>query len=341
MAVYETCFKLKAFAVFCLPLALVFSLPGATNSMENFSPHLSIATPIIWQSETTNLPKGFWIYKRILPHIFPASVISNAMVLASYQERGFPKPSTNDTCIFDDPDCNCECARICNFSINPESATLDFSSPDQNSFTGQIPNDKAIVIRAREYASELGIDLTKVVEKNMTSHFNTDTNGNDLTNQICGRGVNLSRQLDGFCFWGTGDNGPNAGLWIEFGSQGKIRGFSLRWPELVRYKNDQTASLQQITACIRAHKVVVIPDPADGSYFERLKNLANAKNFTITKITPYYGDGVLGETPRDGADPQFATPFAELEAVADLGNSNATLRLVAPILSSDVRRLLQ
>jgi hypothetical protein len=36
----------------------------------------------------------------------------------------------------------------------------------------------------------------------------------------------------------------------------------------------------------------------------------------------------------------FATPFAELEAVADFGNSNATIRFVAPILSSEVNRLL-
>jgi hypothetical protein len=36
----------------------------------------------------------------------------------------------------------------------------------------------------------------------------------------------------------------------------------------------------------------------------------------------------------------LAASFAELEAVADFGNSNATVRLLSPILSSETSRLL-
>jgi len=44
--------------------------------------------------------------------------------------------------------------------------------------------------------------------------------------------------------------------------------------------------------------------------------------------------------PTNDLPPEFVTPFAELEAVADFGNSNAVVQLVSPILSSEVNRLL-
>jgi hypothetical protein len=69
--------------------------------------------------------------------------------------------------------------------------------------------------------------------------------------------------------------------------------------------------------------------------------LAKAKAFTITKITPYYGEGVLGEVPTNDVSPEIVTPFAELEAVADFGNSKTTVRLLSPIITSEGDRLLQ
>jgi len=262
-------------------------------------------------------------------------------VLASYQNRGIPQPSTNDTCIIDDPDCNCQCVTACNFSIQPNDATLSFYSPDQNHWTQNIPNDETASSWARMCALELGVDLAQVVEKTPTSHFNTDTNDNPLTNQICGRGIFLYRELDGVPFFSPNDEGDGAeGFSIEFGSCGKIRSFSLCWSEVARYTSQQTASLQEIIHCIRAHKAIVLPNPDEEDYFARLKQLATAKKLTITKITPYYSEGMFGETPTNGEPAKVIAPLAELEAVADFGNSNATLRLVSPILSSEVSRSL-
>jgi hypothetical protein len=83
-----------------------------------------------------------------------------------------------------------------------------------------------------------------------------------------------------------------------------------------------------------------MPNGDEENYFDRLKTLASAKKLTITKITPYYGEGMFGDVPTNDVPCKYATPFAELEAVADFGNSNATVRLLSPILSSEVRRLL-
>jgi hypothetical protein len=112
-------------------------------------------------------------------------------------------------------------------------------------------------------------------------------------------------------------------------------------PNLEREQKSPTASAQQIIACIRAFKTPSLPNGEEFDYFERIKNLAKATKLTITKITPYYGEGVYGETPTNNEPSRFVTPIAELEAVADFGNSNTTVRLLSPIISSEVNRLLK
>jgi hypothetical protein len=64
---------------------------------------------------------------------------------------------------------------------------------------------------------------------------------------------------------------------------------------------------------------------------------SSVKNIVITKATPYYYSEAYDENDK----PQnVACPFVEMEAVADFGNSNTTVRLMSPILSSEVSRLL-
>ena len=332
----------KALLFFTAIFATAFSsLANFTNSPENFSPHFSTNAEIVWQAPTNNLPKGFWIYKRLPPHPFSATVISNAIVLASLQSKGFPKSSTNDFYILEDKGPNYPGIIPEIFNISPKSATISYWSPHSDTNSSGIPADEILTRRAWAYARQLGVDPAKVALKGMTSHFNQDENYNDLTNQLCGRGVFLSRELDGIFFTGIGDNGANGGFWIEFGSHEQIRAFSLVWPDLKRDKFQQTVSPQQIIACIEAHKIIVLPNVGEEKYFERVKSLANAKTFTITKITPSYSEGVMGEAPTNDAPSEFITPFAELEAIADFGNSNATVRLVSPIISSEVNRLLR
>ncbi len=57
--------RMKALAFFAAIFTTVFaSFADFTNSPENFSPHFSTNTEIIWQAPTNGLPKGFWIYKQ-------------------------------------------------------------------------------------------------------------------------------------------------------------------------------------------------------------------------------------------------------------------------------------
>jgi hypothetical protein len=90
---------MKAFAPI---LAIIFSFRAAAfTSLEDISPHFSTNAQIIWQAPTNHLPKSFWIYKK-LPRVFSATTISNAMILATFQNKRFPKPSTNQIVIWAD-----------------------------------------------------------------------------------------------------------------------------------------------------------------------------------------------------------------------------------------------
>jgi hypothetical protein len=319
------------------------SSPAGAVTLEELTSRLFTRIPIVWEAPSNSLPESFWVYKRHLPQVFSPSVISNAIVFASLQSKGFPKPSTEEFFIPEDKGPNYPGAIPVIFEIRPADACLSYYRPNCIAIAaGEIPSDEVIAGRARECARQLELDPTKLVQQSFYTHLcYTDENGKDATNSICARGVFLSRQLDGITFFSANNEGDGAeGFSIAFGNLEQIRSFSMRWSNIEHYKNQPTASQQQINDCIRAHKAIVLPNLVEDDYFARLRTLAKAKKLTITKITPYYGEGILGEIPTNDAPCEFVTPFAELQCFADFGDSNAMVRLVAPILSSEANRLL-
>ena len=114
-----------------IPVAVLvtwFSFHVTAASLEDVSPHFSTNAEIVWKVPANDLPKRLWIYKK-LPHVFSAATISSAVILAGFQRKGFPIPSTKRTVIWDDvagstigeprPPC---------FAIMPENAAR-FASP--------------------------------------------------------------------------------------------------------------------------------------------------------------------------------------------------------------------
>ncbi len=308
---------MKAF-VFITFFATVFS-SFAGYTLEDISPHFSTNTEIVWQAPMNGLPKKIWIYKR-LPRVFSAATISNAIVLASFQDKGFPKPSTNQTVIWGDsfegepqPPC---------FSILPDTGQMSFTLGDRapGSPVG-IATNQAAVERAWNCLAQLGLDRSQFVETS--------------DNSSGGYGVFMPRQIDGIRVYGGSE-----GFQIQFGNDGKVRQFCLLWPKLERDRQSELASPSQIIACIRAFKTPSPPNGDEPGYFGRLKNLAKTRKLTITKITPFYGEGIYGEAPKNAEPPELVTPIAQLEAVADFGNSNAIVKLLTPILSSEANELL-
>ena len=333
---------MKSIVVLAVILVAGLRAPAEPVTWEELSSRIFTNAAIVWKAPTNKLPKSFWIYQRKLPHVFSATVIANAAVLGSLQGKRFPKPSTNDFFIPEDRGPNYPGPRRTIFGIRPGDANLYYSVPNYGQGSGeQLPSDEMITTQAWKNASQLGLDRAQLVQERIYEHLCETEQKGKMTNHVCGRGVFLSRQLDGIAFFSADNEAEGAeGFSVEFGSHDQIRFFSLRWSNVERYDHQKTASPEEIVHCIREHKTIVLPNPDEVDYFARLKKLANARKLTITRITPYYGEGVFGEVPTNDVPCKFATPLAELEAITDLGNGNAPVRIISPIISSEVRRLL-
>ncbi len=200
---------MKNFAVIAaISATALSSFADVTNSLENFSPHFATNTQIIWQAPTNHLPENFWIYKRLPPRPFSASVVSNAVILASLQDKGFPKPSTNAFFIWSAPN---PCGMgFSIFSIQPASTTISFSSTNQNLSTNNVLDAETVTKRAFEYAARFGLDQGHLIAKNLYTASNAAGCEEAVTNGICARGIFLARQLDGIAFFSADNEGVGA-----------------------------------------------------------------------------------------------------------------------------------
>jgi hypothetical protein len=208
------------------------------------------------------------------------------------------------------------------FAIHPSNGQMSFTLGDRAPDSVQdVARDEAAVKRAWKCVGKLGVDMTQVLQTNAAGPGTG--------------GVFLPRQLDGMQFFdGT------EGFQIMFGKDGKVRMFALMWPKLERDESCATASPQEIIRCISGYKTVLVPGDEESNYFAQVKDVARARRITITQITLYYGEGMLGEETRVNEPSKHVRPIAILGATADFGTNAAFIRIYAPILASDVRRLL-
>lgn len=289
---------------------------AAAATLEDVSPHFPINAPIVWCIPTNALSASFWVYRK-LPHVYSAATISNAVVLASFQSKGFPKPSKRAFVLWADhfdgeP-------RPPYLRIAPEEGTISYSVGDRwRESPEEILKDQFAVERAWDCLNRLGIDRTQFAKRNVGTY-----------------GVFFPRQIDGVLF-----DESEGFEFQQYGSERKLRSFNLVLPDLQRTTNSRTANPHEIIACIRAFKTPLAPDSEGPNYFERVKSLSEARKVNITNITPYYSEGTFGEVPTNNEPSKFVTPIALLEGTVDFGNSNTVVRLFSPIISSEVVRVL-
>ena len=257
-----------------LPMALP---PGFAAGLEDVSLHFSINTVMVWRAPTNRMPKQLWTYKR-LPQVFTAAGISNGVVLAGFEKKGFPQPSTNEVCLWaDHPDGE---PRPPYFAIHPRFGQMSYDLGDRAPGSPmESARDEAAVKRAWRCAAQLGVDLQQLVQ--------TNAGGPGAG------GVFLPRQLDGIPFFDETE-----GFQIMIGREGKVRMFALMWPKLERDESEATATPQEIIKCIRGYQTVLVPPDDGANYLAQVKEVAQARKLTITEAAPYYGEGMLGEEPR-------------------------------------------
>jgi hypothetical protein len=310
--------------------------PGSTSmnaqSWQDASASAFTNAKIIWQVPSNSLPQKLWVYRRLLPQVFSGSILSNAVVLASLEKRGIPSPSKDDFFITKQEPPNWPAPIPTLLFVSPKDASLNFTAEKFTPISpNAVPSDEAVTSLARAYAPRLGLNPTELKQGRVYLHFGDEETNAD---KVFGKGINFPRQLDGIGFFSASDTGDVAeGFSMEFGRHGKIQAFSLRWSDVRRNKNENVFTEDQMADCIRAHKMIVLPNftPDD---FIRLKSLAETKTLVIKKITLYYNLGMIPNFSEDNTPAKWAIPFVELEGFADVQGGNLAVKILCPIVKN-------
>ncbi len=325
----------RGIAILVFGLFTAASSPAQPPTLQELTARTFTNASIVWQA-TDNLPKTFWVYRRVLPKVFSTSVLTRAMVLAGMQNRGIPKPSTNTFFIAEDhaPDYPGPIFTV--FEIDPGNATISYCLPEHSTVpASDLPSNETVVAQGKKYASEFGLDAAKMLQRPVFSETREIEHGETSINTIRGRGVFLARQLDGTTFFSMRDNGEGAeGFSIVFGTHNQLGSFNICWSDVVRYSNQVSANQSEIIGFIHTHRIIVLPDNEE-NYFADLKSLAATRKLTIKKMTTFYGDGIFGEVPKNDEPSRFITPFIELDCDAQINNSNMLVRMLSPVISPE------
>jgi hypothetical protein len=178
------------------------------------------------------------------------------------------------------------------FGIRPSYANLYYEMPGYTSgkAANDIPSDRTIAALAWEYARKIGLDTNELSLKNFYTHFrNADEDHPTETNVILGRGVFLSRQLDGIKFFSGDEQGDGAeGFIIEFGNGGKIRTFSLCWSEVKRSERELTVGPSEGSTNLDVQQRLI------STRLAKTGRIPNIKK--VTGVRPKAGDGRKGVT---------------------------------------------
>jgi len=302
-------------------------------------PKFQIHNPeIIWTAKTNYLQKPLWIYKA-MPQIFPRSVISNLMSLGSLTIQDERTEGKINPWLLTEPLSFANKSNTCSLFIVPVDGQIQYwnGSAFPNHWDKikhlvepavGVPNDAKIEKLGLKFLKQFGIrqddlaqkangNLLTFGEKRTRSYFDR-RRGKYIDDEVIARGIFFNRRIDGINFAGIG---IDEGCEIMYGNNAKMAVFRLVWRNLQRYQQCRIANSDEIISYIRDGQAVMT--------HKNLVNPADIKKLTITDCSPLYM-GADGDETQD-----FVCPFAQVEAIADLGYTNVDIQLYCPILSTN------
>ncbi len=310
--------------------------PVFGNSFPKFHVH---NPEIVWAAPTNQSRAALWIYK-VVPQHFSSSAISNLVVMGGFtmkdEQHGHDKiTNTNeDTLFFFSKD------RICNLTVVPPQGRIEYWNglvlPNHWDKTNHLvepveglPDETKVEKLGLKLLNQFGIqrdDLAQRTDGHLITFGEKETRGyfdrrskKYIDDEVIARGIFFNRRIDGVNFAGIGAGG---GCQIKFSNHAKIADFRLVWRNLQPYKQYRVASPDEILSYIRDGQAVLT--------HKNLVNPADVKKLTITDCSPLY----MGADGKEAQD--LVYPFAQVEAVADLGTSSTNIQLYCPILSTNL-----
>lgn len=281
---------------------------------------------ISWAAAASKLPPALWVYKN-LSQQFPVAAISNLMILGGFTNE--LHATTNQLTFVNR-------SNMCSLILSPSQGFVRFldsraTASHWNKNTGPHETVKGIPSMAK--AETLALKLMKqfrIQRSNLTQKanghlitFGTEQSrgyfdrrrGKYIDNEVIARGIFFSRRIDGVSFVGIGVGG---GCKVIYGNHARLTDFELVWRNLLPYERYHTATPTEITQIIRDGKAVLTH-----------KNVVNPREvtkLTITDVSPLY----MSAPGREVQD--FVYPFAQVEALAEIGGTNQAIQLYCPIL---------
>jgi hypothetical protein len=279
---------------------------------------------IIWQAPTEQLPKKLTV-SRIKPRHLSLEVISNLVTLAR-----FNKPEEAFTALR--PAANGRQARfqedkpLRGVLINPESGYISVANSGAEALPREpvhgVPKKDELLALALALMSKLDINPLELARKPGTDEFHLahilgeqgsfDKEARKVVKRTVKQGIILARAVDGIAFNGRGSCG---GVTVCYGNNHMITSLEVVWPRLEAERSVGVVNKDQLLQWIKEGKAVI----DEGVEANQIRKL------TITQIVPCY----LGKHPLE--DQKIVYPYAEMAAKADLGGSNAVVRLSCPI----------
>jgi hypothetical protein len=319
--------KAAALALLLAGLSLASAAAQDVVSLESLSPSFPASTRMIWQVPSNQIPRSLAIYTNV-PTIFTVSVVSNAIRLASLP---MPRKLTTSTNLFRLSDRNDELWSR-SLDVLPLYGQLGYRVRGEPTNPTNVPTAAEVTQLAWQYASLLGLNTAELFERPQSQRERMCELG-PFTNHIGARVTFLTRRIGGIEL-------RDYGLDVEFGAHKQVRRFTVVWPTLKLAQKLPTATPEQIMQSIHARKAPLAILEPEG-YIDRatLSGLEKTRTLAITRVTPIYVEGAYGKGPSSGPDQVF-TPYAEVEATAQLDRTNLHIRLMAPMLAQDVVTLL-
>jgi hypothetical protein len=276
------------------------------------------------------LRTNLWSYK-VVPQSFPAKGI-DALLSDSPLTNRFSAPVS-------EPFSLVNISNTCTLRVDPVQGWIKFwnyfaeanlwdKTNHLHEAVRGLPETEQMEKRGLKLLKQFGIGRDDLAQEDgrlitfgekETRNYTDRRTGQPVEDEVVGRGIFFTRRIDGVNFAGIGLRG---GCEIKFGNDAKIASFKLVWRGLKPYKDWKTARPDEMIQFIQNGEAVMT--------HKALLNQADVKNLTITGCLPLY----MGAEDEEKQDVVY--PFAQVDAVADLGTNTLDVQFYCPILSTNL-----
>jgi hypothetical protein len=307
-----------------IPLLLLACVAGLTLHLSRVGAETAAdqsPREVRWDAPTNPWPTVVWVYD-VVPNVFPAWVVSNALAMTGYTTNDVTTRNTNGM-IFSNP------RKPGSLGISYPLGLVEYWTSIPFGLTNlatAVPEEKQLYRLTTNFLSQVGVHVDELVKEPNSSqpliHYLEDqvvfTSTNSAITNIWSREAHFHRLLEGVEFIGSDRGGDGV---IEFGDHATILRFNLSWWNLKRDKAFSTVTPRTIMRWIREGKV--LPQNIPGLDSPPINGWSGIKAVTVKRARLV----CMGEPGSP-----ILRPHAAVEAIVDTGTTNFPVGIDCPVI---------